>query len=131
MSMYRQYLDINSVSRFIIISPKIDEIRSFLSQRDGADNLLYPFNFILLKDEQVLHPEIVSGNSEGWLKQQLIKLLASQHCDTEYYISTDDDIFLKRPLSYDDLFHTTKYNVKKVRFKSEKYKDWEKRITVP
>jgi hypothetical protein len=101
---YEKYLDLDSIEEIIIISPQQenlpDQKSSFLS-----DTYIDKIPVRFLSDEEILFPRTVFPDiqAKGWYRQQIIKLLIYQHVKTPVYLIVDDDLFLTRSLSYNDL----------------------------
>lgn len=92
LKSYEKYL--KNVETFYILCPKenTDEISKLISTSS------LPFK--IRNDEEFLK---LNNETEGWFKQQLLKLLAHKIVTTNTYIVVDADMFLTTELSYENL----------------------------
>jgi len=97
---YKQFLGLDKLSVFYIISPKAD----ILALKSAIGDTKIPF--FLLAEEQLLSPNIEA--EKGWYKQQIIKLKMAIVVKTPYYLVLDSDHYLNQPFEYGNLFHNDK-----------------------
>lgn len=116
MKQYDKFLDHTKVSKFIIITPDLLGMYEYLEPYSKK------FNFLLLSDGLFIDDKLFNHlNNKGWYKQQVIKMLSSIYVDTDLYLIVDDDLFLTKSLTYDDLFSDNK-----IKFLSEQFEDFGK-----
>ena len=108
---YMQMLQLPSMRRhtaaadYIVVVPdeQFDEAVSALlaaAEPPGVPGLR------LLRESTVI-PD-VGPDTAGWYRQQIIKLAAARFVTTREYVTMDADVFLREPLSVDDLYHDGK-----------------------
>jgi hypothetical protein len=98
---YEQFLDTTYLDRFIIICPKKDMDFYF----DLLIDSKIPFDII--SEESFLDKNV--NNTDGWYKQQILKLTVSICINTPIYLVVDSDMYLNQSLSKNDLIHNSKY----------------------
>lgn len=101
LPLYSKFLNCEELDYFYIICP-LSDITPLQKYTRIYPNI--PFKYI---DENILISSNIH-NLEGWYKQQIIKLTISLILETKYYLVVDSDMYLKQPLSYDDLFDNSK-----------------------
>ena len=116
-------LNINCLDKFYIyvrekeLNKIINIINIFKNKNDNKYNLF--IKKIILKSETSIIPnnwgKLGSGwdnsklnNNEGWWRQQLIKLFAFKHIETDYYIVLDSDVIFLKKINYDNFFKNKK-----------------------
>lgn len=100
MMTYEKYLDKESIEDFFIIAPASD-VKS-IQTKLTAKYPNWPWKF-------VVEDAIVSKNlPSGWAKQQTAKFAIAQLVKTSHYLIIDDDTYLTKPFSYNNLFHNGK-----------------------
>jgi hypothetical protein len=99
LKSYEKYLDLSRLEYFYIITPA-DNI-PFLTKFTDKYNI--PFKYI--QEEDIIDNSI---DTNGWFKQQLIKILISEYITTDIYLIVDSDLYLTQHLSYNDLFYKNK-----------------------
>lgn len=97
LPLYNKFLETEYLDYFYIICPETD-IPYISKYTDKYPNI--PFKFIL--ESSILHENI--NDVDGWLKQQIIKLVIANVIKTQYYLIVDSDLYLNQPFTYKDLF---------------------------
>ena len=109
LPLYNKFLDTEHLYCFYIICPKEN------TENIRKNTNLYPsIPFKFIEEESIIEPYL--NNEKGWLKQQIIKLWIANIIETKNYLVVDSDIYLVKPLKYEDLFH---YN--KIKYSFEEY----------
>ena len=105
LKSYEKYLDTKRLVQFIIVAPAQD-IPELIKLTNNSN---IPFK--ILPEECLIKPHILY-ETQGWFKQQLIKLLVASKVLTRHYLIVDSDMYLTQRLEYTDLFHNgrIKYN---------------------
>lgn len=93
---YIDNLDLSELHEFIIICPRSELEKIVLLLND------YPIKFTFYADE-----DFCTESTDGWMKQQLLKLAICTKIKTDYYFIIDDDLFLTKPLRMQDFFDST------------------------
>ena len=110
---YNKFLDPLSIYEIIIITPD-DNVKEYVKKYNN-------FKFKVLKDEEVVPIIPLVAQGDGWIIQQYIKLMIAANIETDYYMIFDDDLFLVKPLKYEDLFHNVSGDLR-LRYSSEPLK---------
>jgi hypothetical protein len=100
---YEKYLQ--DVYEIIIITPDT-------SLQNYIKDMNYKHNYKILNDDLFYF----DTQNNKWYNQQFIKLLISIYVSTDLYFILDDDIFLIKPITYNDIYVDTR-----IRYSSESY----------
>lgn len=101
LKSYEKYLNTTNLDFFYIITPSedVDKIKELVK------NSTIPFECI--SEEDLLNEDIYPVD-QGWIKQQLIKLIMTSKISSPYCLIVDCDMYLTQPLCFSDLFHNGK-----------------------
>lgn len=84
-----------AINRVVVVVPTF---------REGVvDRNKYPNLDIVIMGEESISPFLKHKNISGYMKQQLIKLLFSEHTKSEFYLTLDSDCVCYKPLISDSL----------------------------
>lgn len=96
-----EHLQWEDVEHIHLITPRaeVNELHALLREHVRDDRRIS--KFVILAQEDWVG---VSHRPASWRMQMLLKLLAAEHVQTDYYLILDDDVVLMRPFGYRDLF---------------------------
>lgn len=100
---YEKFLDLKSLKQFIIIAPEAELAE--LSKKLLAlpvSHATWTWPWVFISEDKLVDNKITSG----WGRQQTAKLAASMIVTTDHYLIIDDDTYLTRPFSEDNLKDT-------------------------
>ena len=92
---YFKYLDSDKIREFIVICPQAN----LEAVKQRICNNSRDFTFVFYTDEF-----IADSKTDGWMKQQVIKLAICSYVKTEHYFIIDDDLIITKPLLFSDFF---------------------------
>lgn len=96
MPTYEAFLDRTFLKEFIVVTPA-----SELSEMSTKLKQTFPnWPWRLISEDKLVDKSIL----DGWGRQQTAKLAVSVLVTTEHYLIVDDDTYLTRPFSYQDMF---------------------------
>ena len=101
LPLYDKFLQTEYLDSFLIICPSnnIEHISKYTNKYPHI-----PFKFV--NEEYILDKNI--SNVNGWLKQQVIKLVVSSIVKTNHYLIVDSDMYLNQPFKYEDMYYEGK-----------------------
>lgn len=94
MSTLRHNLLPKTVSAMILLVPDSDYPAFSLITKFALD-----FPVTVIAEADMFPPEVPSQSSNGYARQMLLKLLVAHHVKTEFYLTLDADLLLKRPMN--------------------------------
>ena len=115
LPLYDKFLDTEFLHYFYIICPR-ENIEEICKTTELYPSI--PFKFI--EEETILDSSF--NDIRGWFKQQLIKLCISNIIETKKYLIVDSDMFLNKPLKYEDFFHDNKLKYSHEQYHTENNK---------
>jgi len=103
--LLNKYLHFTDVYRIYVITS--EEYGEIIKQNINSLEVCDKINFI---DEVTLQnmDELPNVQIKNWYYQQLLKLKIASHIKTNYYLILDIDMFLIKPLKYEDMFFENK-----------------------
>lgn len=116
LESFKKFLDISMIKEFIVISPASEV--GFVEKELSTNFPEFPFVFI---NEDVLFPSDIKMDYDNWRKQMLIKIAVSNIIKTPLYLTLDADVFLTKPLKFEDFFRDNKIIMTKARFDLHKH----------
>lgn len=97
----KRFLRWKDVATFWVVLPR-DEMQEF--QTEWNKSCLHDQPFTLIAQEDLLPKNVATKNLKKSRIQMLCKILIAEKVTTEHYLLLDDDIILKKPFGYKDLF---------------------------
>lgn len=99
MMTYEKFLDVSCIEDFFVVVPSedVERVKKLLVGRYPT----YPWN--VLNEMSLLHPSLPTG----WARQQTVKLTISVLVRTKTYLIIDDDTYLTKPFTAQNLYDPT------------------------
>ena len=94
MSTLRQNLLPKTVSAMILLVPDSDYPAFSSITKFALD-----FPVTVIAEADMFPSNVPSASSNGYARQMLLKLLVAKHVRTEFYLTLDADLLLKRPMN--------------------------------